>query len=367
MVSVIIDNYNYGRYIGQAIESVLNQTYTDFEIIVVDGASNDDSKEVIEKHVSKYSEKIRAFYRDKSGQAGSFNLGYKESKGDIICFLDADDYFYENKLEVVVKKLESCDFLGNARRLFGDVEEKDYVSPIDKTKNRQELFRKYGYVYTYNLITSCLSAKRDLLEKILPMPEDGYITHADMYIKLMAQYYSDITYIPEVLTAYRIHNTQKNSEFKDAKASSDFLDEYYARVFNDVNETLAKNGCEPVPSLTEKNLEKAFNISNPLSKIKKGGTYAICGAGVNSYKLLNVIEAIGANVKYVSDSNSEKWGTIWNGIEVISHEALVEKRSEYEQILIGTFGYHKEIEAQLEKLGMKEGKDFFIPVSLPMD
>ncbi|MBE5969042.1 MAG: glycosyltransferase [Lachnospiraceae bacterium] len=367
MVSVIIDNYNYGRYIGQAIESVLNQTYTDFEIIVVDGASNDDSKEVIEKYVSKYPEKIRAFYREKSGQAGSFNLGYKESKGDIICFLDADDYFYENKLEVVVKKLESCDFLGNARKHFGDVPEKEYISPIDTTKNRQELFRKYGYVYTYNLITSCLSAKRDLLKKILPMPEDGYITHADMYIKLMAQYYSDITYIPEVLTAYRIHNTQKNSEFKDAKASSDYLEEYYNQVFEDINKALTKTGFATVPKLTDENLEKVFNIANPDSRIKRGGVYALCGAGVNSYKLLNVLNTVGAKVKYVSDSNSSKWGTIWNGIEVISHEALVEKRSEYEQILIGTFGYHKEIAAQLESLGMKEGKDFFVPMSLPMD
>ena len=367
MVSVIIVNHNYGQFVGQAIESVLKQSYKDFEIIVVDGASTDDSRDVINEYISKYPEKVKTVFRNGSGQAAGFNAGFKESHGDIIAFLDADDYFYENKLETIVQYHGKYAFIGNARRHFGDVPEKDYISPIDETPNRQELFKKYGYVYTYNLITSCLSAKRELLEKILPMPEDNYITHADMYLKLMAQYYSDITYIPEVLTAYRIHNTQKNSEFSDAKNSSDFLDAFYAKVFADMNRELAKSGEKPVPELTATNLEMAFNLANPVSKIEKGKTYAIYGAGVNSYKILNVVNAIGASVRYISDSDETKWGRTWNDIEVISSDELVKKRSEYEQIIIGSFGYYKEIAKALEKKGLVEDVDFFIPKSLPMD
>jgi glycosyltransferase involved in cell wall biosynthesis len=97
-VSVIISNYNYACYLAQAIESVLNQTYQNFELIVVDDGSTDNSYKVLES----YKDRLTAIFQDNAGQGEAFNAGVAQSQGEIICFLDADDYFHKDKLAKVV-------------------------------------------------------------------------------------------------------------------------------------------------------------------------------------------------------------------------------------------------------------------------
>ena len=99
-VSVIIPTFNYGKYIEKAIDSVLSQTYKDFEIIVVDDGSTDNTKEIIE---TKYKDKVRYFYQENKGAPAARNRGIKESNGKYIGFLDADDFFLENKIEEQIK------------------------------------------------------------------------------------------------------------------------------------------------------------------------------------------------------------------------------------------------------------------------
>lgn len=95
LVSVVIPNYNYARYVGAAIESVLRQTYSPVEIVVVDNGSTDNSLAVLEK----FGNKIRLIAQENRGQAGSRNRGVAEAKGEFIAFLDADDLWKPDKLE----------------------------------------------------------------------------------------------------------------------------------------------------------------------------------------------------------------------------------------------------------------------------
>jgi len=103
-VSVIIPTYNYGKYIEKAIDSVLAQTYKDFEIIVVDDGSTDNTREIIE---TKYKDKVRYFYQENSGAPVARNKGIKESKGEYLVFLDADDWFMPENLEKKVAFLDN--------------------------------------------------------------------------------------------------------------------------------------------------------------------------------------------------------------------------------------------------------------------
>ena len=98
LVSVIIGNYNYDYFLPEAINSVLQQTYRNFELIVVDDGSTDNSREVIES----YGEKIIAVFQPNGGQGAAFNVGINRAKGEIVCFLDADDYYYPDKLRKIV-------------------------------------------------------------------------------------------------------------------------------------------------------------------------------------------------------------------------------------------------------------------------
>lgn len=100
-VSVIIPNYNYARYVGKAIESVLLQTYANLELIVINNGSTDNSLEVLQS----FSGHIKLINQNNLGQSGARNSGLLQITGDLIAFLDADDFWESNKLEKQIKLL----------------------------------------------------------------------------------------------------------------------------------------------------------------------------------------------------------------------------------------------------------------------
>lgn len=107
-VSVIIPNYNYGRFLRQSIESVFDQTLTAHEIIVVDDGSVDDSVEVL----NSFGSSIRVVVQKNAGVAAARNKGVEIATGDFFAFLDADDYWYPQKLEKQIQKFSSDTEIG---------------------------------------------------------------------------------------------------------------------------------------------------------------------------------------------------------------------------------------------------------------
>lgn len=101
-VSVIIPNFNYGRFLKKTIDSVLEQTYPHIEIIVIDNGSTDNSREILER----YGDRITIIFQTNLGQAVARNIGISSASGDFIALLDADDYWEPSKLE---KQLERVD------------------------------------------------------------------------------------------------------------------------------------------------------------------------------------------------------------------------------------------------------------------
>lgn len=95
LVSVIIPNYNYATYLGEAIESALGQSYPDVEVIVVDDGSTDGSEAV----VRRYGERVRWLRQPRQGVSACRNLGVQVSRGALVAFLDADDCWLPRKLE----------------------------------------------------------------------------------------------------------------------------------------------------------------------------------------------------------------------------------------------------------------------------
>src|SRR3954452_11903048 len=87
LASIIIDNFNYGRFLREAIESALRQAYAPLEVIVVDDGSTDGSREII----ASYGDRIIPVLKENGGQASPFNPGFRASRGAVVCFLDADD------------------------------------------------------------------------------------------------------------------------------------------------------------------------------------------------------------------------------------------------------------------------------------
>ncbi len=101
LVSIIIPTYNYGRYLGKALESCFKQTYSPLEVIVVDDGSTDDTKEI----VRGYGSRIVFIRQENSGVSAARNKGLEVAKGELITFLDADDYMPEDAIQTRVEAL----------------------------------------------------------------------------------------------------------------------------------------------------------------------------------------------------------------------------------------------------------------------
>ena len=120
MISVIIPTYNRANFILSAINSVLNQTYKDYEIIIIDDGSTDSTKEMLEQ----YKNAIVYIYQENSGVSAARNAGIKLAKGDWIAFLDSDDEWHDDYLSTQIMHIEqykdSVAFIANSNTIKFD-------------------------------------------------------------------------------------------------------------------------------------------------------------------------------------------------------------------------------------------------------
>jgi glycosyltransferase involved in cell wall biosynthesis len=122
-VSVIIPTFNCRRFLGQAIESVFAQSYTDYEIIVADDGSTDDTREI----EARYEGKITYLYQSNRGPSSARNLALSKASGEFIAYLDADDMWYPQKLETQVAFLKTHRDCGFVHSDFATIDETDRV------------------------------------------------------------------------------------------------------------------------------------------------------------------------------------------------------------------------------------------------
>lgn len=101
-VTIIIPVYNSEKYIGKCLDSILNQTYTNFEILVVNDGSKDNSQKVIEEYQNKYPDKIIAINQENKGVSKTRNESIKKASGDYIMFIDNDDFLESDYIETFV-------------------------------------------------------------------------------------------------------------------------------------------------------------------------------------------------------------------------------------------------------------------------
>jgi glycosyltransferase involved in cell wall biosynthesis len=205
-VTVLIDTYNYGHYVEQAVESALGQDFPreQREIVVVDDGSTDDT----EARLRKYGDSIRYLRKPNGGQASAFNHGLERSRGEIVALLDADDLWLPDKLRRVCETFEKNPEAGmvyHRTHLWRDseqLEEDNYFADISGRvpENRASLLR-------YPMVgTSCLAFQRSALNKLLPVPE-GLRSQADAYLTALIIFVAPVFALPEFLAKYRLHGT----------------------------------------------------------------------------------------------------------------------------------------------------------------
>ena len=208
LVSIIINNYNYDRFLAEAIDSALSQTYPNVEVIVVDDGSTDRSREII----ASYSDRIIPVLQENGKQGKALNNGFAHSQGEIILFLDSDDCLLPQAVDRIANHWKPELAKIHYRLTVVDTEQQplgfSYPPEGQLLANGQvwqELLRTSGYTSSP---MSGNAYSRRTLQQIFPIP-DEYTLTADDYLMISTPFYGEVIGIEEPLGIYRIHTSNQ--------------------------------------------------------------------------------------------------------------------------------------------------------------
>lgn len=207
-VSVIIPTYNRGPLVQRAIESVLNQTFKDYELIVVDDGSTDDTRE----RIQLYKDAVRYIYQENRGPSAARNTGILNAKGKYIAFCDSDDRFLPQKLKRQMQFLNDhadCRFLYT---WYYNVNEQGEITKLRKPlscKSREHL-QYCLFTRQFTIRTSTVLMRKSCFEKAGLFNERYlYSQDWDMWLRL-ARYYRGYC-LQEPLSEYWLHGDNRSS------------------------------------------------------------------------------------------------------------------------------------------------------------
>ncbi|WP_405605362.1 glycosyltransferase family 2 protein [Polaribacter sp. Asnod1-A03] len=243
LVSIITPNYNSEKFISQTINSVLNQTYKNWEMIIVDDVSNDDSVEIIESYILK-NNRIKLFKLSKnSGAAIARNKAISLAKGNFIAFLDSDDLWLPKKLEQQLKFMISNNY--NISYTSYEIINENGISKNKIIHCKEKLDYKR---MLYSNEIGCLTAmyNSDVLGKVF-MPEIRKRQDYGLWLKLLKTE-SYAFGLPKVLAKYRDQSQSMSNNkvemlkwnwnlYKNVEKKSYFRSFYYT-LFNVINKLL---------------------------------------------------------------------------------------------------------------------------------
>lgn len=206
-VSVVMPAYNCEKTINEAVESVLNQTYSDFELLIIEDCSKDQTRKVAERLASKDA-RVKLLINEKnSGASYSRNRGVKEAKGEWIAFLDSDDMWKADKLEKQLEfahnNQETVLFYTASEFMTEDGKRYSYIMEAQKKISYKELLRK-------NLVScSSVLVKSEVMKKI-EMPGDEMSEDYFTWLKITRDY-GYACGLNEPLLVYRLMGESKSS------------------------------------------------------------------------------------------------------------------------------------------------------------
>ncbi len=246
LVSVMIVNYNYERFLPDAIESVLRQTYQNFEVIICDDGSKDNSREIISRYAAQDA-RIKPIFQENGGVGSALNSTYRASTGEIIAMLDADDIFEPQKLARVVERFTPGGRVGTVLNALTKVDSDGKVigripqfGQLDRGELRQRLLESAAHWSVAP--TSGVSFRRECAAHVFPIPDKQFRTEVDGYMCTIAPLFYAVDAIDDPLTIYRVHSSNVTAVSAIDVRYCDRVLNAGERVFAALSATAAKHG-----------------------------------------------------------------------------------------------------------------------------
>jgi glycosyltransferase involved in cell wall biosynthesis len=202
-VSVVIPTYNRADYILESIESVFSQTFTDYEIIIVDDGSTDDTWEILQPLID--NGKVLYIYQENSNKSAARNLGITKSSGKYIAFLDSDDVFLPTKLEKQVSYLDQNPEVGFVHSWYSKFDDEgNHLGIRDTSRYSGWVYPKILLSWSVLMALPCMMVKREVMSEVGNFDiNQNWGEDLDLWRRITRRYPIDL--IPEVLTKVRVH------------------------------------------------------------------------------------------------------------------------------------------------------------------
>lgn len=246
LISIVIPIYNAEKYLEECLNSIKNQTYKNFEVIMVNDGSKDES-ETICKRFLEYDARFRYFTKENGGVSSARNLGLDNVKGDFITFIDSDDWIAENHLELLINSIKktnsdivvSCykEFDNNIDTYYTIVYTKQEKNLLNFEKmNRDDFLTIFPKLMSLNVCFNNAVAKLFRKELVNNLRFDTSIKYGedlDFYFSLYLNVES-ISYVDELTYVYRIHGDSTTSNFNQEYAEQELS--IFKKMFKKIQE-----------------------------------------------------------------------------------------------------------------------------------
>lgn len=292
MVSIIIPVYNVEEYLEEALESVINQTLKDIEIIIINDGSTDKSFEIVKEYAIK-DKRIKIINQKNQGQSIARNRGIEIAKGKYIYFMDSDDYIALETLEICYKKCEEYELEMICFDAFPFSNMLNFKYDI---KNYDRSFIETNRIFSGREFTNlCLKNKRNIVQPCL------YFFKREILYKEKLKFYPGIQYEDSLFSTILFDKIEKLMYIKE---------KFYFRRYR-ANSTLTQK-------VTKKKLEDLFKVCDELNNYRNEQ----CTNKISSINLKKIISGVLGSVLYISIIND------------LSKKEIIEKvKKEYKEYI----------------------------------
>ena len=268
-VSVIIPTYNSARFLAESIQSVLHQTFTDFELLVIDDGSTDDTRQV----VAQFEGDLRAsyFHQENRGGAAARNTGIKHSSGRFVAFLDADDLWFPGKLQSQVAVLRENSEVSVVHTALVLLQIDNQDREVSRRIHRRPTFRErtlYEELLYEMVITGSASSvivRRDALDQVGPFDELIRISDYDMWQRLAEHH--NFYYLDESLVCIRKHLANMSNDLE-------MMVENHLRYFQKLSREIPPQYRDHLPRIAIIRFTKMT-----MALLRRGKLRVACAAG----------------------------------------------------------------------------------------
>lgn len=334
-ISVILPFYNVSKYLGESIKSIINQSFKDFELILINDGSTDNSLQIAESFANR-DKRITILNQKNKGMAGALNNGINVANTDIIARMDGDDICHCNRLKEqfhLIKQMPSNSIVSSLVRPFSD-------APIPEGSIRY--FKWLNSKHSHIQILEGLFKESPLIHPSVMFTKEAFYSAGeykeysgpedyDLWLR-MVENNTTFAKVNQVCLQYRIH--YNNLSRKDMTHYS--LDAFRKRQYSHLIRMINSNFLSP------------------------SNEYVICGAGKEGKRIFNALTKTGITIKSFIDVDPKKVGNNYKGTTILSASHIQKKNNTIYLCTTGSWKSEEILEDLFKSKSMLPIIDFLI-------